>query len=164
MIPRALFTFLIFISPLPAFACSFAIMTEEFEIVPGEGAPPAIPYFETKDIVRGTDDGNYASCSDAGILTLKLLDTQSQPVGYMFRIVQGQFEDKLFYEQPIQATDPYREENLYKFVWLDGSSDVQEPIDITLEIVAISKTGHKSGPQTLRITHPGVSKPWWKFW
>ena len=139
-------------------------MTEEFEVVPGDGVPPVVPNFKVEKIVRGTDDGNLASCSDAGILTLKNLDIPGESTGYIFSIVEGQFEDQLFHEKPIQATDYFLKDSLYNFIWLDGSSDVQEPIDVTIEIVAISKTGQRSSPQKLKVMHPGVSKPWWKFW
>ena len=55
-------------------------------------------------------------------------------------------------------------EKLFSFLWLDGSNEEQEPIDITVQIIAVSLSGNKSEPQLLTITHPGIQKPWWKVW
>lgn len=144
--------------------CSFAQMLEGFNVVEGSGAPPLQPDFIVHEIHRGTDDGSYSSCSDAGILTLKLSSPQPENTGYIFEIVEGDFEDHLFQGGPVQATAYYAKDGFYKFVWLDGSSVEQEPINIIVKIQAISKTGKKSESQHLKIQHIGVKKPWWNLW
>lgn len=45
-----------------------------------------------------------------------------------------------------------------------SGKDFQEPIDITVKIIAVSKDGGRSEPQYLKVTHNGVKKPWWQLW
>lgn len=145
-------------------ACSFAPMTEAFVVVEGEGMPPAKPDFIVKEIKRGHDDGNPGSCSDAGILILKRETPPENSTGYLFGITAGEFEADIFDASPIKAVERNEKEGLYNFVWLDGASDWQEPIDITVKIVTVSKTGQKSEPQMLKVMHPGSKRPWWRVW
>jgi len=147
-----------------SFACSFVQMTEDFDIDAEFAPTPMTPNFVVEKIVRGSDDGNIGSCSDAGILTLKRKNSPENPTGYIFEILTGEFEDQLFYPEPVRATERFEQEGLYKFVWLDGSNDEQEPINIEVKIVALSKSGERSKPQILKVTHPGIKKPWWKIW
>ena len=164
MFLRIQILFLSSVFSVNVFACSFMQMLQPFEVVDGSGAAPDNPSFSVKKVHRGKDDGNFASCSDAGIITLKLDPEQNAGMGYIFEIVEGEFEDQLFTGEPITATEHYAKDGLYKFLWLDGSSDEQEPINIVVKIQAVSKTGEKSSPQLLNVSHPGVKKPWWKVW
>lgn len=145
-------------------ACSFVQMTEDFKIIEGDGEAPESPNFEVSSIHRGSDDGNYASCSDAGILTLKLLSKSMPNVGYLFSIEKGKYDVGLFPDEPIVTSKQFFLSGEYNFIWLDGNSNEQEPIDIVVRIVAVSESGKKSEPTFLTINHPGVSVPWWKFW
>lgn len=146
------------------FACSFAPMFEPFK-VSGENSPkPNVPDFEVAKIKRGSDDGNYASCSDAGMLSLTLRTKTIHPTGYLFKIIDGTMEDRLFYPEPIKPSIYFEEEGIFNFIWLDGSSEEQEEIEMSVEIIAVSKSGERSEPQVLKVSYPGVKKPWWKFW
>ncbi|WP_299009747.1 hypothetical protein [uncultured Shewanella sp.] len=122
------------------------------------------PDFVVKSIRRGSDDGNFASISDAGILTLQLNRLPSQKQGYIFEIVEGKFEDKLFYETPVTPSEFAENEGSFSFIWLDGHSDEQEPFKIKIKIVGVSISGDKSDPQYLEVSHAGIKKPWWKLW
>src|SRR5690606_20739474 len=98
------------------------------------------------------------------ILILKRGTAPDEPTGYVFEIVEGEFEDAIFDASPIKAVERNEKEGLYNFAWLDGASNWQEPIDITVKIVAVTKTGQKSEPQMLKVTHPGIERPWWRLW
>lgn len=78
--------------------------------------------------------------------------------------MDGEFEDALLPSGPVQATLRYSKKGLYRFVWLDGSTLEQEPINVVIKIRAVSKTGQYSKPQLLSVKHAGVKKPWWRLW
>jgi hypothetical protein len=147
-----------------ALACSPHQPTGLFEVTGIESPKPVTPDFVVGGISRGHDDGNSVSCSDAGVISLKLKTTPSNPTGYLFEMLENDFEDQLFISKPISILEDYDKNSPFYFRWLDGSNEVQEPINIAIKIIAVSKTGDKSTPQYLKITHPGVKKPWWKFW
>ncbi len=147
-----------------AIACSFLPAFDDFVITDSSAVKATKPNFTVDSIHRGTDDGNHGSCSDAGFIELKLDTVPLHEQGYIFKIIEGKFEDQLFYESPVVPSKFIDSKKLYSFVWLDGSSEEQEPINITVQIIAVSRSGNKSEPQILKITHPGVEKPWWKVW
>ena len=147
-----------------SFACSFAPSFDDFVITEGPLVKATIPTFSVDSIHRGTNDGNRSSCSDAGFIKLKLDTVPLHEQGYIFKIVKGKFEDQLFDDSPVVPSKFKESKKLYSFLWFDGNNDVQEPINITVQIIAVSRSGNKSEPQLLNITHPGVTKAWWKVW
>lgn len=144
-------------------ACSFALMIEEFKLEDVEAPVPAKPEFIVKNIKRGSYDGDGGSCSDAGALTFKAHNGSASEVGYLFKIIEGSFEDEIFYDTPITPSK-FAEKGVFTFIWFDGHSDEQKPIDMVVEVTPVSKAGEKGEPAYLEVTHPGVKKPWWKLW
>ncbi|WP_146129609.1 hypothetical protein [Alteromonas alba] len=53
-------------------ACSLVPLLEAFEASHTEALAPVTPNFKVAGIERGSDDGNYGSCSDFGFITFKL--------------------------------------------------------------------------------------------
>ena len=53
-------------------ACSLMPLLEAFEANHTEAIAPVTPNFKVVGIERGSDDGNFASCSDVGFITFKL--------------------------------------------------------------------------------------------
>lgn len=147
-----------------SFACSFMPTMEMFKTSSVERIEPTIPMFKLSHIGRGEDDGNHGSCSDAGVITLKLQSIPIVDQGYIFEIIEGSFEDTLFDTAPVILNDLIEDKSTYSFIWFDGNSDEQEPINIKVKITAVSKSGHQSAPQYVDIKHPGIKKPWWKIW
>jgi len=135
-----------------------------FEPSSTEEIQPIKPTFVVNHIGRGEDDGNHGSCSDAGMISLKLNEKPPLKQGYIFEIVEGEFEDSLFDGTPVIINDLIENKSTYSFIWFDGNSDEQEPINIKVKIIAVSNSGHKSTPQYVVIKHPGIKKPWWKIW
>ena len=145
-------------------ACSFAPAFDDFVISENSSDEVTKPTFKVDSIHRGTDDGNHGSCSDTGFINLKLETLPSHEQGYIFKIIEGKFEDQLFYESPVVPSKFMENEKLFSFLWFDESNEEQESINITVQIIAVSRSGNKSEPQLLTITHPGIKKPWWKVW
>jgi len=139
-------------------------MTESFNVSGTKGEKPNKPSFKVLKIERGTDDGNYGSCSDAGVLTLFQNKPYDENEGYKFEVVAGTFEDSIFPEIPVRAVPHLEQDHLYKFVWLDGSNKYQEPIDIKVKITAVSRSGIESDPSYLNVIHPGVKSSLLKWW
>ncbi|WP_143731037.1 hypothetical protein [Microbulbifer sp. GL-2] len=160
---KRIFAVLLLAFSSPVFSCSFAPMTQEFEITGEEAEAPERPNFELKSIKRGFYDGNGGSCSDAGMITLKNISKNSRDVGYKFSIVEGAFEDTIFGDNPIVPSN-FVEESEFTFIWFDGHTDEQEPFEITIEITPVSKSGSTGESARLIVAHPGVEKPWWKIW
>lgn len=140
-----------------AFACSFARGYEEFLYIPTEeGGAPNKPKPSVVSIKRGFNDGNFASCSDAGILVISFNeDNPRQNTGYVFELVDGSFDDRVFPDTIVSVASDREAKNEVMFVWLDGSRNYQEAIDVKVKIKAISITGVESEPTTLHIEHPG---------
>ena len=157
-------TFILSVFSACTLAGSFAPMTEEFFISSAENIDAIKPDFVIKSIERGFDDGNLASTSDAGIITLQLKSIPLVSQGYTFEIISGEFEDQLFPKYPITTTKYADNAGSFTFIWLDGSSNSQEPFSISIKISGVSASGAKSEPQFLTISHAGVKKPWWKLW
>lgn len=155
---------LLFSLSINSLACSFMPTKEVFKTSAVEKVEPNIPSFELSHIGRGEDDGNHGSCSDAGVISLTLKKIPLNEQGYIFEIVEGSFEDTLFDSAPVIINDLIEDKSTYSFIWFDGNSDEQEPINIKVKITAVSKSGHQSAPQYVDIKHPGIKKPWWKIW
>ena len=145
-----------------AYSCSFARVLEPFIVDGSSEMVPKIPDFEVLSISRG-ERGDAGMCADAGTLTLvsKNLDGEN---GFIFEIEEGEYDVGLFPNQPVILVERFAAKAEYFFVWLDGNTKEQEPIDILVKITAISKSGNLSEPQYLRVFHPGVQKSWWEFW
>ena len=145
------------------YACSLVPLLEAFDANHTEAIAPVTPNFKVVGIERGSDDGNFASCSDFGFITFKLSGSYP-PQGYIFERVSGEFEDRLFEPVAVKPSKFVDDNSSFTFVWLDGSSNEQELIDFTVSIVAVNGAGERSEPQYLKVRHPGVASPWWKFW
>ncbi|MDJ0909494.1 MAG: hypothetical protein QNI99_09880 [Woeseiaceae bacterium] len=133
--------------PLDASACSFAPGYRTFELsstqLPGSGASPTTPSVSVLSIFRGTDDGDYASCSDAGILFISIDDPEAaQDLGFLFELEHGSFPDAVLPEEIVAPIELADGSFGFFFVWLDlpaGSRDV-EPIDVRVSVRAVSPT------------------------
>jgi len=87
-------------------------------------------------------------CADLGFL---VLNVPKQAQGYSFELVEGRFEGMSF---PTGFVQPTRLGYL-SFVWVDGNTDRQEPINVIVKIIAMSSTGVLSEPLLLKIEDPG---------
>ena len=76
--------------------------------------------------------------------------TPRERIGYLFTLVSGSLPQGL--ELP-GAVEPFAGE--LGFIWIDGRTNDQEPIDFTVRVVAIDLAGNESAPQMVRVTDDG---------
>lgn len=140
-----------------AYACSFPAGYQNFLMAPSiyrKDVAPEPPKVTVKKIERG-EKGDPGMCADAGVLVLKI-DNFKLNTGYSFTIESGTVEDKIFPEDYIAPVPGSRE---LMFVWLDGASNFQEPIDLKIKVVAVSLGGTESEPSYVKIEDPGRPTP-----
>ena len=145
---------ILLLAPSFADACGLARGWNYFLAEPRYGAEeikPELPKIEVSEVRRGYSDGNYASCSDAGIITFKTANTPIGDFGYTFEIQEGEFEDAVF---PEGALAPLENGEIF-FVWLDGSKDYQEALDLSVRVHSVNKQGIYSDPVFIQISHAG---------
>ncbi|MCG7530873.1 hypothetical protein MHM98_05815 [Psychrobium sp. MM17-31] len=151
---------ILFINSLisPALACSFmSIYTKlDIESYTGPAVKAVSPNFKVESIKRGSDDGNFASCSDAGVLKLRNSNHSSDQQGYVFEVVEGAYKEPIFSGDILFPDKLWHDKSLYKIIWFDGNTNEQEPFNILVKITAVSISGDKSEPQYLAIKHSGT--------
>ena len=152
---------LVFISEL-ALACSFMPSFERFEISESSTVveAPRKPNLKVAEIDRGSK-GDAGMCFDAGRLTIKDGSSPSKELGYIFSLHEGEFNAAVFPDYPVISTGTFFEIGEYSFIWLDGNTTEQEPLEFILKIEAVSLGGTRSEPQYLKVEHPGVKKKKW---
>lgn len=157
-----------FLFAAAAFPCS--IVVEPHVIEPAEQridrTPPDRVVAEVKNIRRGRGpvahgDGTMAvsSCDDLGSLTIGVTTsddrTSKENLGYVAIRVDGEVPAGLLENvqaQRIGSGD-------LTLWWVDGGTDVQEPLEFALSIVAVDLAGNRSAPsEPLWIRHPGSSR------
>jgi len=143
-------------------ACSLLSGFQSIVPTPIVGEPvgeiPGPPKISVEKLKRGFDDEDGASCSDAGILTLRVSRTEGESIaGYLFKLENGDFPGCTLpegYVLPVLLTGGGRG---FQFVWLDlpWGSHILKPIEATISVRQLSFGGHLSEPVFLHISHPG---------
>jgi hypothetical protein len=147
---------------IKSLACDFPLGYESVVPTPILGGPvgeaPGPPNISVAELKRGFDDGNGASCSDAGILRLRVSRTESESIaGYLFRLEEGYFPEATLpdgYVMPVLLIEGGRG---FQFVWLDlprGQKTIK-PMDATISVRQISSGGYLSEPVLLHVSHRG---------
>ncbi len=144
-----------------AFACRFAPGYRTFELSstrpPSSGPTPTTPSLSVHSIKRGTDDGDFASCSDAGVLAVSLNDPEvANNLGFLFELESGSFPDKVLPDEVVAPIELADGSLGFYFVWLDlpaGRSDV-EPINVKVSVRAVSPTMVEGSKVILEIRNP----------
>jgi len=83
----------------PAIACSFAPGYEPLRVSSAYQSKfvPDKPYALISSVRRGFDDGNGGSCSDAGILTVKIDDSNpAHKTAYKFKVLDNELFSSIF--------------------------------------------------------------------
>ena len=130
-----------------AFACRFAPGYQTFELsstrLPDTEPIPTTPTMAFLSIKRGTDDRDFASCSDAGILTITVTEPEAvENKGFLFELESGSFPDSVLPETIVSPIELEDGSMGFYFVWLDlpaGTHNV-DPIDARISIRAVSPT------------------------
>lgn len=165
---KTIVVIILFLYTSNVYSCSMAKMTEPFVINNKlDTIKPTKPSFKVSELFRGRRNGT--SCS--GIASLQLIPQKPplQEQGYIFEVIKGTFSTFHVRDKgPVKASRIHRliSEELktvdkYGFIFnfFEGAPyKPHKPIDITLKITAVSKSGEKSNPQLLRIQHEGDIK------
>jgi hypothetical protein len=142
---------ILLILPSISYGCRFDpnFRSTPFLVTPSfkEQPVPKPAVVELSYIKRGFDDGDFASCSDAGIIELK---GSTNTVGYDISVIEPDEHKRIISDGLYGAV---KEDNGFfiRFIWLDGLKDYQDPISLSLEVRAMSITGQLSEPVELEI-------------
>ncbi|GAB2528983.1 hypothetical protein GCM10008940_34690 [Microbulbifer agarilyticus] len=121
-----------------------------------KGAQPKSPKVEFK-VERGYSS-EFDSCADTGTVTIKI-DAQgykSRSVGYVFEVISSSESQKIFPEEAVYGNaKSVNGVNTFTFPWIDGASDVQEPLEILVNIYRVNHGWVLSDPAQLVIRHRG---------
>lgn len=152
----------VFYSP-SSLACSFAgLVPFEIRHDPGDTTPPAAVDVDV-EIARGKaprDNGDgtmtATSCDDLGTVALSirgLADEQLEDMGLRLRVVGGELpEGAQIPDEPVEL-GPYP----VVISWIDGAADEQEPVDFTLTIAAVDRSGNEGPATEVHVFDPGSS-------
>lgn len=138
----------------PAIACSFAPGYEPLRVSSAyqSNFVPDKPYALITSVRRGYDDGNGGSCSDAGILTIKIDDSNpANRTAYKFKVLDNEAFSSIFPSEPVMIAPLERESSEMYFVWFDLGETQGKEMDFTLEIIAVSPSGEESEPFQLVV-------------
>ena len=104
--------------------------------------------------------GGDPGCDATGVVHVELAATDDvspqDKIGYRFTVASGTPPAGLVL--PENAVDFPLGEIAFNFLWNDGATDDQEPVNFTLRIVAVDQAGNESAPQTLAV-HEDVPTP-----
>ena len=137
-----------------SWACSFIPGYAEPRIssVNTVNAAPYKPLVSISSIVRGRDDGNHGSCSDAGMIVLKFEDENSpSKTAYKLKVTDSDLFSDIFPSYPITfSSDGMRNREMF-FVWYDLGKTKNKALVFTLEVIAVSHSGKESESFELKI-------------
>jgi hypothetical protein len=146
------------LSSTDTLACSFYKLEPFLPSTPshlGTGEKPNIPR-ATFEVHRGQlGDGN--SCDDTGVVTL-LIDVQEnqlKEIGYSIEVIDNTTGQELFPNYVFYTTRYENGQAKFYFPWVDGASDIQEPIKIVFKLVAVSRKWVKSEAVIVTIEDNG---------
>lgn len=140
-----------------AAACNLSTGTTPFAVAaaPAEDAGDGLraPALEMVSLTRGIN--GRASCDTSGLLTVSVewprgTDYKLRDLGFEFRVVGGEDRLSIFPGTPVAGrVDGRRSE--FVFVWQDGPPAQQRPIDLVVEVRAVTPDNRRGPPAQLRI-------------
>lgn len=139
-----------------AAACNLSTGIIPFASVPAANAADdaglKAPVLELVSLTRGVD--GRASCDASGLLTLSVewprgTDYKLRELGFEFHVV-GDDPLTIFPREPVAGrVDGRRSE--FVFLWRDGPPAQQLPIDLVVEVRAVTADHRRGPPAQLRI-------------
>jgi len=156
-----LFISIIVLSHASAIACEMPVYISKFKINHKiKSLPPIKPDFKLVNIIRAV---RADTCRfGIGEIELELKTTPKNMQGYSFEVIKGKLDGGFtFGSVPVGNL---WNKSKYPLEWKDGNTNIQEPFNVVLKITGISRSGQKSSPQFLKISHGGVKIPWWNIW
>jgi hypothetical protein len=122
---------------------------------PAETGALKPPQVEIAGVTRGVGT-RHASCDDTGLLTVQLewprgTDYKLRELGFEFRVTSGDPGIAIFPEVPVTGRiNGKRSEFL--FMWRDGPPDQQQPLELELEVRAVTADNRRGPPARIRVS------------
>ncbi len=114
--------------------------------------PPAV----VSEIVRGIG-ANHATCNDTGLVTVLIQWPRGKyklgEVGFEFIPVGGTIPYPIFPEGPVQGREARRRSE-FLFLWSDGPPSQQKPIDMQVDVRAVTRDNQRGPATRLRLRSP----------
>uniref|UniRef100_UPI001CFCD8A0 hypothetical protein n=1 Tax=Microbulbifer aggregans TaxID=1769779 RepID=UPI001CFCD8A0 len=120
------------------------------------GSKPAAPEVIYK-IQRGSPKIK-TSCADLGVVSISISSQgyRNRSTGYLFEVVSSSESQEIFPKQAVQGVlSKDGKEVRFDFSWIDGASEVQEPIEVVVNVYRISSLWVLSEPTKVVIKHRG---------
>lgn len=146
-----------FLVAADAAACNLSTGTMPFAVAGPSTADAGdalrAPSLEMVSLTRGIN--GRASCDASGLLTLSVewprgTDYKLRDLGFEFRVVVGEDRWSIFPKTPVAGrVDGRRSE--FVFLWQDGPPAEQQPIDLVVEVRAVTPDNRRGPPAQLRI-------------
>lgn len=137
-------------------ACVFTGNLETFgpgvvQLLDDPGLPA--PELEGLDVIRGLNGG--ASCDQMGFLTVQLRWPRGSrydldEIGFEYRLVQGTAPEGLVPAELVTSPSSGRKAE-HRITWLDGAPAQQQPLDLTLEVRAVTPDRRRGPPMILQV-------------
>ena len=127
------------------------INTSQTALLPG-------PRLRLESIRRGFDDGVPRSCSNAGVLTLRLDPRDVAPTDvYSFEVATGRLPADLLPEGYVEPIELPSGDFGFRFLWLDLPAGSRElaPLVAVVRINRVSFSGNRSEAMLLDVLDPG---------
>lgn len=142
-----------------AAACGMTSKLTSFEPVAGsvpatqaDGELPA-PVAVVTEIVRGIGP-KHSSCDDTGLLSVEIEWPRGKyklrDLGFEFKVVSGTAAYPIFPAGPIQAPIKGRNGD-FLFMWQEGAPSQQKPIDLQVEVRAVTRDNVRGPPATIMV-------------
>jgi len=112
------------------------------------------PELELVSITRGIGT-RHSSCDDTGLLSIRVewprgTDYKMRDIGFEFRVVSGESTYEIF-PQTAVAMDVDGRVSEFLFMWRDGPPAQQQPINLQVEVRAVTADNRHGPPARLAV-------------
>ena len=113
------------------------------------------PELEVVSITRGIGT-RHSSCDDTGLLSIRVewprgSDYKLRDIGFEFRVISGGSTYDIFPESAV-TVDVDGRVSEFLFMWRDGPPAQQQPIDLQVEVRAVTADNRRGPPARLAVS------------
>jgi len=157
-------TFLLLLCSYDAAACAMKDKLVVLPVVAGDVAVDApaeelpAPAAEVVEVIRGIS-ADHASCDDVGLLTVVIEWPRGEhrlaDIGFEFSPVDD-VGYEIFPTSPVSGIQDRRRSE-FIFMWRDGSPAQQKPIDVLVDVRAVTADNRRGPPSRIHVqSNPGT--------